>query len=112
MLIAVAGVSKKRVRVKGSPVIVTPFRPTSFIVGETIEFENALILFPPLISNCVKDVPKKLTVFVFVSTSRPIPELPTRFSVFVFIFKFKVKTPGQRQVSLSNCYLKKNGRNY
>ena len=73
VLIAVAGVSKKRVRVKGSPVIFTPFRPTRVIVGETIEFENALILFPPLISNVSKHLEYKLATFVTGSTREPIP---------------------------------------
>jgi hypothetical protein len=73
VLIAEAIVSKKIVRVRGSPDTFTPFLPTSFIVGETIEFENDVNVFPPLISKVSNPFEYKVRRFVVEFVIEPIP---------------------------------------
>jgi hypothetical protein len=70
---AEAILSKKIVRVKGSPDILTPFLPTSFIVGERIEFWYDVSVFPPLISKVSNPFAYKVRSFVVEFVIEPIP---------------------------------------
>lgn len=57
----------------GSLEILIPFEPTNFTVGETIELEYALIVFPPLTSNVVNPFEKRVVVFDKLSVYEPKP---------------------------------------
>jgi hypothetical protein len=72
-VVVVASVSKNNVRVKGSPVILTPFLPTNLIVLLRKEFDNACIVFPPLISSVSNPFEYRVIRFLFTSTRDPKP---------------------------------------